>query len=125
MQQDSNIAITDDAVTTSPGSRFRAAMILAIIADAFQLLVFPLFVEGALSPADDVLDFGVGALMIHLLGWHWEFLPSFVAKLLPGVDLVPFWTIAVANVYRKSKQIAVAAEKNRQEQPALRDPNSQ
>jgi hypothetical protein len=111
MQQDSNIAITDDAVTISPGSRFRAAMILAIIADAFQLLVFPLFVEGALSPADDVLDFGVGALMIHLLGWHWEFLPSFFAKLLPGVDLVPFWTIAVANVYRKSKQIAVTAEK--------------
>jgi hypothetical protein len=97
---------------------------LAVIADAFQLLVFPLFVEGALSPADDVLDFGVGALMIHLLGWHWEFLPSFVAKLLPGVDLVPFWTIAVANVYRKSKQIAVTAEKNRQEQPALRDPRS-
>ena len=124
MQQDSNIAITDDDVTISPGSRFRAAMILAVIADAFQLLVFPLFVEGALSPADDVLDFGVGALMIHLLGWHWEFLPSFVAKLLPGVDLVPFWTIAVANVYRKSKQIAVAAEKNRQEQPALRDPRS-
>ena len=100
-------------------------MILAIIADAFQLFVFPLFVEGALSPADDVLDFGVGALMIHLLGWHWEFLPSFFAKLMPGVDLVPFWTIAVANVYRKSKQIAVTAEKNRQEQPALRDPNSQ
>jgi hypothetical protein len=124
MQQDSNIAITDDAVTISPGSQFRAAMILAIIADAFQLLVFPLFVEGALSPADDVLDFGVGALMIHLLGWHWEFLPSFAAKLLPGVDLVPFWTIAVANVYRKSKQIAVTAEKIRQEQPALRDPNS-
>ena len=99
-------------------------MILAIIADAFQLLVFPLFVEGALSPADDVLDFGVGALMIHLLGWHWEFLPSFVAKLLPGVDLVPFWTIAVANVYRKSKQIAVTAEKARQEQPVLRDPRS-
>jgi hypothetical protein len=124
MQQDSNIAITDDAVTISPGSRFRSAMILAIIADAFQLLVFPLFVEGALSPADDVLDFGVGALMIHLLGWHWEFLPSFVAKLMPGIDLVPFWTIAVANVYRKSKQIAVTAEKDRQEQLALRDPRS-
>jgi len=30
----------------------------------------------------------------------------------------------VANVYRKSKQIAVTAEKNRQEQPALRDPRS-
>src|SRR6202451_2755533 len=123
MQQDSNIAITDDAVTISPGSRFRAAMILAIIADAFQLLVFPLFVEGALSPADDVLDFGVGALMIHLLGWHWEFLPSFVAKLVPGVDMVPFWTMAVANVYRKSKRIAVTTHVSQPEQPKLEGPH--
>ena len=117
--------MVDDSITITPGSQFRAAMILALIADAVQIIIFPVFVEGGLSPADDVLDFGVAALMIHLLGWHWEFLPSFVGKLLPGVDLVPFWTIAVANVYRKSKQIAVAAEKNRQEQPALRDPNSQ
>ena len=121
MQPDSNIAITDDAVTISPGSRFRAAMILAIVADAFQLLVFPFFVEGALSPADDVLDFGVGALMIHLLGWHWEFLPSFFAKLVPGVDLVPFWTLAVVNVYRKSKQIAISVEEARDQPPALTD----
>lgn len=93
--------MTDDSITISPGSRFRTAMILAILADALQIIVFPFFVEGALSPADDVLDFGIGALMISLLGWHWEFLPSFLAKLVPGVDLVPFWTLAVVNVYRK------------------------
>src|ERR1700694_4417790 len=98
----------NDAITISPGPRFRTAMMLAVIADALQIVIFPLFVEGALSPADDVLDFGVGALMIHLLGWHWEFLPSFFAKLVPGVDLVPFWTLAVANVCRKAKRIAEA-----------------
>ena len=78
--------MTDDAITISAGPRFRAAMILAIIADALQIAVFPLFVGGAMSPADDVLDFGVGALMVHLLGClHWEFLPpSFFAKLVPG-----------------------------------------
>lgn len=97
-------------------------MVLAIIADALQIAVFPLFVEGALSPADDVLDFGIAAVLVHLLGWHWEFLPSFLAKLVPGVDLVPFWTIAVANVYRKSKRIAVNTEENREQRPALRDP---
>ena len=97
---------------------------LAIIADALQIVVFPLFVEGALSPADDVLDFGIAALLVHLLGWHWEFLPSFMAKLVPGVDLVPFWTMAVANVYWKSKRIAVTAEENRQQHAALRDPHS-
>jgi hypothetical protein len=97
-------------------------MVLAIIADALQIAVFPLFVEGALSPADDLLDFSVAAVLVNLLGWHWEFLPSFFAKLVPGVDLVPFWTMAVANVYRKSKQIAVAEEEERRQHPALKDP---
>lgn len=114
---------SDDAITISPGPRFRAAMILAIVADALQIAVFPLFVEGALSPAEDVLDFGIGAMMVHLLGWHWEFLPSFLAKLVPGVDLVPFWTLAVANVYRKSKRIAVDTEENREGRLKLEDPN--
>jgi hypothetical protein len=112
--------MTDD-ITISPGPRFQAAMVLAILADALQLIVFPLFIEGALSPADDFLDFGIAALLIHLLGWHWEFLPSFFAKLVPGVDLVPFWTMAVANVYRKSKQIAVTVEESRDKHPALTD----
>ena len=94
--------MNDDAITISPGPRFRTAMILAIVADALQIIVFPAFVEGAISPADDILDLGIGAAMINLLGWHWEFLPTFLAKLVPGVDLVPFWTLAVANVYRKS-----------------------
>ncbi len=97
--------MSEDEITISQGTNFRTAMALAVLADALQLVVFPLFIEGGLSPADDVLDFGVGAIMIHLLGWHWEFLPSFVAKLVPGVDLVPFWTLAVANVYRKSKRM--------------------
>jgi hypothetical protein len=100
-------------VTISPGPRLRTAMILAVVADVLQLIVFPFFVEGAASPADDVLDLVMGAVMFILLGWHWEFLPSFVGKVVPGVDLVPLWTLAVANVYRKSKRIAVAAEGTR------------
>jgi hypothetical protein len=103
-------ALILDSNSISIRSRFRAALLLAIVADALQIAVFPLFVEGAESPAADVLDLGVGAVLTYLLGWHWEFLPSFLAKLLPGVDLVPFWTMAVANVYRKSKQIAPAIE---------------
>lgn len=98
--------MTNDTITVSPGPNFRTAMLLAIAADAFQLVVFPLFVAGGLSPADDILDLGIGAIMVHLLGWHWEFLPTFFAKLVPGVDLVPFWTLAVANVYRKAKSFA-------------------
>lgn len=99
--------MTEDAVIISPGPQFRLAMLLAIVADALQLVVFPMFVAGALSPADDILDFAMAALMVRLVGWHWEFLPSFVAKLIPGIDLVPSWTLAVANVYRKAKSAAV------------------
>ena len=111
--------MTHDTFTISPGARFRAAMTLAIVADAFQIVVFPLFIEGAASPADDILDLGIGAVLVYLLGWHWEFLPSFFAKLMPGVDLVPFWTMAVANVYRKSKPIVVTTEEGREELPML------
>jgi hypothetical protein len=95
-------------------------MVLAIMADALQIVVFPLFAEGALSPADDVLDLAVAALLVHLLGWHWEFLPTFFAELVPGADLVPFWTLAVANVYRKSKRTVVIAEETREQHPALK-----
>jgi hypothetical protein len=82
-------------------------MILAIVADALQIVLLPLLVEGAESPADDILDFGVAFAMVRLLGWHWEFLPSLLAKLVPGVDLVPLWTLSVANVYRRSKRSLV------------------
>ena len=105
--------MTHDTITISPIPRFRAAMIIAIIADALQIILLPLLVEGVESPADDILDLGVGAALVYLLGWHWEFLPSFLAKLVPGVDLVPFWTMAVANVYRKSKRIAIASKETR------------
>jgi hypothetical protein len=103
-------AMKDKTTKITAGPRLRAAMILAIVADALQLVVFPLFVQGAMSPADDVLDLSVAGVLTYLLGWHWEFLPSGLAKLVPGVDLVPLWTLAVANVYRKSKQIAVRME---------------
>jgi hypothetical protein len=110
--------MTNDPITISPGPKFRTAMLLAIAADGLQLVVFPAFVEGALSPADDVLDLAMAAALTHLLGWHWEFLPSFFAKLVPGADLVPFWTIAVANVWRKAKRVAEAERQRDQLPPA-------
>lgn len=102
--------VNPSAVIISAGPRLRLAMILAIVADALQIAVFPLVVEGVESPADDILDLCVAGLLTYLLGWHWEFLPSFAAKLIPGADLVPLWTLAVANVYRKSKREAIVAE---------------
>jgi len=102
--------VNANAVTITPGPRLRVALLVAIVADLVQMIVFPLFIEGAASPADDLLDLGLTGLFTYLLGWHWEFLPSFLGKLVPGVDLVPLWTLAVANVYRKSKRGGVIIE---------------
>lgn len=93
-------------ITVTPGPRLKAALALAVLADILQIAVFPLFVEGAASPADDLVDVSMAGILTWLLGWHWEFLPSFAGKLIPGLDLVPLWSLAVANVYRKSKRLA-------------------
>ena len=102
--------MNQEMVTITAGTRMRAALILAVIADIVQIVVFPLFVAGGASPADDVLDLCVAGVLSFLLGWHWEFLPSFLGKLVPVVDFVPLWTLAVGNVYRKSKRLAVVVE---------------
>ena len=107
----------EPAVTISAGLRLRVAFLLAILADALQLAVIPLFVEGAESPATDIVDVAMAAAMFFLLGWHWEFLPSFAAKLIPGVDLVPLWTLAVANVYRKSRPRAATIDPGAEDRP--------
>ncbi len=83
-------------------SEHRLAWAVALVADALQLGFFPLFAAGALSPANDVLDFIVAVVLSRLLGWHWGFLPSFVAELVPGLDLIPTWTAAVFLATRKS-----------------------
>ena len=81
--------MTDEPIKISQRTRFQVAMILAIVADALQFVFLPLFVEGAESPADDILDLGVGAALFSLLGWHWEFLPSLLAKLVTRSRLGP------------------------------------
>ncbi len=83
-------------------SEHRLAWMVALAADGLQLALFPLFGPGALSGADDALDFVVAVVLIRLLGWHWAFLPSIIAELLPGFDLFPTWTAAVFFVTRKS-----------------------
>ena len=97
-------------VAITAKSRMGAAIVLAIAADLVQMIIFPVFIEGAMSPADDMLDLCMTGLLTWLLGWHWEFAPSFVGKLVPGVDLVPLWTLAVANVYRKWRSLPVTIE---------------
>ncbi len=102
---------SQNALRISPGPRMKAALLLAVLADIVQLVLFPIFLAGAESPADDIIDASMAGILSWLLGWHWEFLPSFAGKLIPFVDFVPLWTLAVANVYRKSRPRKIDPEK--------------
>jgi hypothetical protein len=83
-------------VTLAPSAaRVRTARAIAMLADLVQIVVFPAFSQGALSPFNDALDAGVAVALTWLLGWHWAFLPSFLSELIPMFDLVPTWTAAV------------------------------
>ena len=42
--------------------------------------------------------------MLALVGWHWAFLPTFLAELIPFFDLVPTWTAAVFLATRASSR---------------------
>ena len=77
---------------------FRLAWLVAIGADAIQILLLPLFVEGIISPADTIVDLITAFVLYRLLGWHWAFLPTILAELLPGFDLFPTWSAAMAYV---------------------------
>lgn len=93
--------------------RILAARVIAVLADAIQLGFMPLFAGGAPEVFDAVLDLVVGIAMIALCGFHWAFVPAFIAEMLPAIDLAPTWTIAVLLATRRKGQAGgpVAAER--------------
>ncbi len=83
--------------------RVWTARAIALGADAIQILAVPAFFEGAASPLNDALDLAIGAVLVVLLGWHFAFLPTFVAELVPALNIFPSWTTAVLFVTRGRK----------------------
>jgi len=67
------------------------ARALALLVDLVQWVLLP----ASLTPFNSAIDVATGLAMVALVGWHWAFLPTFVAELVPVVDLVPTWTLAV------------------------------
>lgn len=90
--------------------RVLAARIIAVVADALQLGVLPLFAGGALSAVNDALDVVVAVAMIALVGWHWAFIPAFISELVPVLDLVPTWTAAALLATRQAPPGPLAVE---------------
>lgn len=76
--------------------RLKVAWVVAVGVDALQVFIFPATVEGVFSPVTVLLDFIAMGTLSMLVGWHWAFLPSIVVELIPGLELAPTWTIALA-----------------------------
>jgi hypothetical protein len=76
-------------------AQVRTARVVALAADLLQVVLLPAFFPVAVSPANNVVDVAVAIVLLRLLGWHWAFLPAFLAEAIPVVDLAPTWTAAV------------------------------
>jgi len=83
---------------------YKIAMFLAVLADAIQIGLFPIFGPGFISPANIILDVLAFALFWRLVGWHPALLPGFLFEQLPLVDLAPTWTLAVWIAIRRNSR---------------------
>jgi len=79
--------------------RILIARLIAVAVDLAQFALLP----AELTPLNNVVDVLTGLAMLVLVGWHWAFLPTFLAELVPFVDLVPSWTLAVMFATRGQK----------------------
>jgi hypothetical protein len=87
------------------------AFSVAVIADAIQLPFTAASMTGILTIPVEGADFALDCLVMvvtsSLLGFHWILLPSLIFEFIPGFDLCPTWTAAVAYVvWRRKKEQA-------------------
>ena len=86
--------------------RIWLAFMVAIVADGLQLLSGP----AGWFFFDEAIDVVAMILVSLLLGFHPLFLPTFVVKFIPVVDMIPTWTGCVAFV--------IALRRRQQRQPS-------
>jgi hypothetical protein len=60
--------------------------------DLLQLVVFPAFGWGILSPMQSALDVMTVLVLASICGLKWQFMAGFVLELVPGLALFPTWT---------------------------------
>lgn len=85
-------------------TRIALALAVAVTADGLQLLLGP---AGWALP-DQAIDLLAMLLTAWAIGFHLLLLPTFVAELIPVVDMLPTWTACVIAVIalRKRDQAA-------------------
>jgi hypothetical protein len=93
--------------------RVLAARVIALAVDLAQYALLPV----ELTPLNNVVDVATALLMVGLVGWHWAFLPTFLAEMVPFVDLAPTWTLAVMFATRGQPAAPAAPGSPRRAEP--------
>jgi hypothetical protein len=80
--------------------RIALALLVAVAADALQILLGPI----GWMLSDEVIDVVTMVVSTLLIGFHVLLLPTFIVESLPLVDMLPTWTgcvIAVVALRRR------------------------
>lgn len=88
------------AATPVPAARWNVALIVALVADAIELGLAPIFAGGALAIPDDVLDVVTAFLLLVVLGPRPRLAAALALELVPGATLLPTWTAVVLSLPR-------------------------
>ncbi len=80
--------------------RILAAIAVAVVADALQIMLLPF----AWTFAQSAVDVVAMVFTVGLLGFHVLLLPTFVVEMVPVLDALPTWTACVLAVIAMSKR---------------------
>jgi hypothetical protein len=76
--------------------RLAFAMVVAMLADALQVMLAVLGPVGML--ADEIIDIIAMILIVFAIGFHPLLLPTFVVEIVPIIEMLPTWTACVGAV---------------------------
>jgi hypothetical protein len=71
--------------------RLALALAIAAVADVVDLFV-------TLTPMVWGVDLVTAILLFMVLGWNWLLLPGIIMEAIPGVSVMPLWTLVVAAI---------------------------
>ena len=74
------------------GRRLAGAFAVAALADCLSIF-FTL-----VPPLQWATDLATAILLTIVLGWQWALLPGLIMEAIPGLDVFPFWVLAVGAV---------------------------
>lgn len=79
------------------------ALVCAVVADALQIALAPIFVLGAVSPFDLGLDLIMFVFTLRVFGWSVAILPTCIVELLPIATELPTWTATTIYLIKRQK----------------------